>query len=71
MIKNRIPILDDKTDELEIIKGIKEEGNFIVSPVLVSGDAVGAVIILSNSEITDLIEKTSNFIARFLGKHLQ
>lgn len=71
MIKNRIPIIDDKTDELEIIKGIREEGNFIVSPVLVSGDAVGAVIILSNSEITDLIEKTSNFIARFLGKHLQ
>ena len=70
MIKNRKTTMD-YDDEIEIIKGIKIEGKFIVSPVLVSGDAVGAVIILSKDEINDLMEKTANFIAKFLGKHLQ
>jgi len=71
MIKNRSTIIDDETEDIEIISGIHEECKFIVSSVLVSGDAVGSVIILSNTNITDLIEKTSNFIARFLSKHLQ
>ena len=71
MIKDRVPKVDSEIDDFEIIKGTIEKSKFIVSPVIVSGDAVGSVIILSNTEITDLIEKTSNFIARFLSKHLQ
>ena len=71
MIKNRNTTIDDETENIEIVSGVHEGCKFIVSPVLVSGDAVGSVIILSNSNITDLIEKTSNFIARFLSKHLQ
>ena len=71
IIKNRIPTKDSDLGEIEIIKGVYEKCKIIVSPVIVSGDAVGSVIIISDSDITDLIEKTSNFIARFLGRHLQ
>ena len=71
MIMERKNTIEGITDETEIIKGEKEVCNFIVSPVIVSGDAVGSVIIISDSKISDLIEKTSNFIARFLGKHLE
>lgn len=71
MIKNRNTTIDDAIENIEIVGGIAEECKFIVSPVLVSGDAVGSVIILSKTSITDLMEKTSNFISRFLSKHLE
>lgn len=70
MIKKRTTTIDDSKD-IEIVNGTNEECNFIVSPVVSSGDAVGSVIILSDSNITDLIIKTSNFISKFLGKHLE
>ena len=71
MIKNRSKTSDSNVNNLEIINGVSEESWIIVSPVLVSGDIVGAVIILSDTKITDLMEMTSDFIAKFLSRHLQ
>lgn len=68
-IKNRD--METETHNVEIVNGVYEGSEFIVSYVVVSGDAVGSVIILSDSKINDLVKKTSNFIARFLGKHLE
>ena len=61
----------EEIHNIEIVNGIHEESEFNISYVVVSGDAVGSVIILSDSKITDLMKKTSNFIAKFLGKHLE
>ena len=71
MINNRTVTIDDETEELEITKGSKEKCKFIVSPIVVLGDPVGAVIILSDKNISEFIEKTATFISRFLGKCLQ
>ena len=61
----------EETHDIEIVNGVHEECEFIISYVVVSGDAVGSVIILSDNKINDVVKKTSNFIAKFLGKHLE
>ena len=63
--------LNNNDDGIEIMNGIVEEYKFIVSSVVVNGDAVGAVIILSKEEISDTEQKCSNFISKFLSKHLE
>ena len=68
--KNRITVENTKSD-LEIIDRVHEECRYVICSVVVSGDAVGAVIILSDDEIDESIEKTASFIAKFLGKHLE
>lgn len=71
IIDKRSVTLNNSNDGLEIISGIVEESKYIVSSVIVSGDAVGSVIILSDENINDTEEKCSNFIAKFLSKHLE
>lgn len=68
-IKNRDT--NYSTCDIEIVNGIHEESEFVISYVVVSGDAVGSVIILSDTKINDVVKKTSDFIAKFLGKHLE
>lgn len=68
--KNRISVENEKS-YIEIIDKVNEECKYVVCSVTVSGDVVGSVIILSDDEIDDSIEKTACFIAKFLGKHLE
>ena len=71
IINKRRTTIDNETQDIQITEKLSEECKYIVSSVIVSGDAVGSVIILSDEEISDLIEKSANFIARFLSKHLE
>lgn len=71
IINKRRTTIDNETQDIQITEKLIEECKYIVSSVIVSGDAVGSVIILSDEEISDLIEKSANFIARFLSKHLE
>jgi hypothetical protein len=49
----------------------KEEYNYVFSSVIVNGDAIGSVIVLSDDEIDEFDEKSANFISKFLSKHLE
>ena len=71
IINKRRTTIDNETQDIQITEKLSEECKYIISSVIVSGDAVGSVIILSDEEISDLIEKSANFIARFLSKHLE
>lgn len=71
IINKRRTTIDNETQDIQITEKSGEECKYIISSVIVSGDAVGSVIILSDEEISDLIEKSANFIARFLSKHLE
>lgn len=71
IINKRRTTIDNETGDIQITEKLNEECKYIISSVIVSGDAVGSVIILSDEEISDLIEKSANFIAKFLGKHLE
>lgn len=71
IIKKREPVTENNKSELEIIDGIKEETRYIFFPVIANGDAVGLVMILSDTNIKECDEKSASFIAKFLGKHLE
>ena len=71
IINKRRTTIDNETQDIQITEKSSEECKYIISSFIVSGDAVGSVIILSDEEISDLIEKSANFIARFLSKHLE
>ena len=68
--RSRITVEDTKPG-IELIDKVHEESKYVICSVVVSGDAVGAVIILFDDQISDTIEKTASFIAKFLGKHLE
>lgn len=70
-LNKRTTYIDNDTNEINIIKETKEELMYVISPVVVNGDAVGSVIILSKDIIGEVEEKTANFISRFLAKHLE
>lgn len=69
-IDKRSNVVENKNN-IEIIDGINEELKYVSSSVVANGDSVGSVIILSDKDITEFEEKSSNFIAKFLGKHLE
>lgn len=71
IIDKRENIINNNTIELEIINGIVEEYKYVAYPVIANGDAVGIVLILSDSNIKECEEKSASFIAKFLGKHLE
>lgn len=71
IINKRRTTIDNETQDIQITEKLSEECKYIISSVIVTGDAVGSVIILSDEEISDLIEKSATFIAKFLSKHLE
>ena len=71
ILSRRKTTIDNDSNYIQLTENTQEDCKYVISSVVVSGDAVGSVIILSDAKITDLIEKSSNFISKFLGKHLE
>lgn len=71
LLSKRDVIIDNERNYIYVTTIEKEFCKYIISPVLSNGDAVGAVIILSNDNITELDKKSSNFVSKFLSKHLE
>lgn len=72
IIQNRVVVSSKQRSKIEIINGNCIEGSYVIAPIITSGDAVGAVIIISLcTEIDDFIIKTGVIAARFLGKYIE
>ena len=72
MIQNRTLVKESKFKEFSLASDIKEKINFCMCPIIVNGDAIGAVIILSTDyEITEFDEKTALIASKFLSKHIE
>lgn len=57
---------------VEFVNNIVEKCNYVIYPIIASGDAVGAVIIMSkDSDISEIEEKIIKITAEFLGKHVE
>ena len=49
-----------------------ESLSYIVSPIIMNGDAIGLVLILSDkNDIGTTEEKIASMFAQFLGKHIE
>lgn len=71
IISKRSNNIDNNSNGIEIINGLVESGNSYISNVLVNGDSVGAVLVISDNRISSNIEKNCIFISKFLSRHLQ
>lgn len=71
-IENRDNYTLKEVKELELSSGIYEKGLMTLSTIIVNGDPVGLVLILSqDNRISEADEKIINIISQFLGKHIE
>lgn len=71
-IEEREVIVQKSPKSIELVSGIDEEASFVIHPILVNGDSIGLVIILSSDKsITDLDEKIVQITSQFLEKHIE
>lgn len=72
IIQKRINVVEKEFKELSLIDGEVEKCSYIISPIIVNGDVVGAVIMLSlNKNLDNFDEKTISIAAKFLGKYIE
>lgn len=72
IIEQRESILEKNIKDIYFIEDKKETASYAISPIIVSGDAVGAVIIFSTeNNLTEFELKTVSIAAKFLGKYIE
>lgn len=71
-IKRRENLLEKHEKELAITSDKKEKGTYVITTVIINGDAVGLVIIFDNKEKIDEYDyNISQIISKFLSKYLE
>lgn len=71
-LSNREIVVEKNMHEIELIDGIKEKYTYVISPIIMNGDAIGNVVIFSDTDsITDSDIKLSSITSTFLGKHIE
>jgi len=72
VIQNRVVVSSKEMVKMEIVTGDIIEASYVIAPIITNGDAVGAVIIMSNlDKIDDFVIKTGTIAAKFLGKYIE
>ena len=72
IIQKRTLVTKKNIDNISIINGDSEKLSYVVAPIIINSDAIGAVIIFSNDSIIDEFEeKTADIAAKFLGKYIE
>lgn len=71
VIQGREVISSKNVSEICISGNIIEKVSYVIAPIISSGDAIGAVIIVSDSRIDNFIIKTCSIAAKFLGKYVE
>lgn len=71
-LNEREILIEKNKHDIELIDGNKEKLSYVISPIIMNGDAIGTVIIFSENEsITDFEIKLANITSSFLGKHIE
>jgi len=71
-INKREEILERHKKTISIIDNKNIEATYAVSPVIVNGDTIGLVMILSTNDIVDDIDfKIAQIASKFLNSHLE
>lgn len=70
-IKKRSQILETNIKSIQLSEK-EETGSYTYAPIIVNGDALGLVLILSKTEIlSEIEEQIVKIVANFLAKHLE
>ncbi len=70
VIQNRTTVSSLDKVNIPIVNSFLEESEYVISPIISNGDAVGAVIIFSE-KLDDLTLETGSIAAKFLGKYIE
>lgn len=72
IMNDRKNIIERSNHDIELIDSEIESLSYIVSPIIMNGDAIGLVLILSDkNDIGTTEEKIASMFAQFLGKHIE
>ena len=71
-LRDRKLVKEHDINSVELIEGINNDYSFVISPIIMNGDAIGTVIIFSEKEyISELDVKLAIISSSFLGKHIE
>ena len=72
IMNERKYVVETSKHSIELLDNIKESLAYVIYPIIMNGDAVGLVLVVSDkSDLGQLEEKLVNIIAQFLGKHIE
>lgn len=72
VIQGRRSEVSRERQDVFIVSGIKINASYIISPIIVNGDAIGAVIMLSTTkELDDNDVKSINIASKILSKYIE
>ena len=72
IMSDRKYVLEKSSHEIELLDKEKELLSYIISPIIMNGDAIGLAMIISDKDdIGQLEEKMVNVMAQFLGKYVE
>lgn len=72
IMNERKSVVENSKHSIELLENIKESLAYVIYPIIMNGDAVGLVLVVSDkSDIGQLEEKLVNITAQFLGKHIE
>lgn len=72
IMKERKNVIETSNHQIELLENTKEVLSYVIYPIIMNGDAMGLVLVISeNSDIGQLEEKLVNVVAQFLGKHIE
>lgn len=72
MMQKRTNIVEKDLKEITLSNNLTEIASYAISPIIVNGDVIGAVmILLKNKKIDEFEEKTITIAAKFLSKYIE
>ncbi len=72
IMKERKNIVEYNNHEIELLENEKEVFSYVICPIIMNGDAIGLVLVISDkNDISQLDEKLVQVASQFLGKHIE
>lgn len=71
IMKERTIVVEKDLHNIELLDSEIEQYAYVISPVIMNGDAIGLVLIISEQKIGQVEEKMADVVSKFLGKHVE
>ena len=71
IMKERSIVVGRELHKIELLDSDIEQYAYVISPVIMNGDAIGLVLIISEQSVGQVEEKMADVVSKFLGKHIE
>ena len=71
IMKERKTVVEHEPHVIELIEDNPEKYSYVICPVIMNGDAIGLVLIVSVQSVGQVEEKMADVVSKFLGKHIE